>query len=222
MAYWRIILKGTLGTTETWSIGAAYGIVGIAPDVPDQAAADGILTNIKAAIAGSGAIPAALQTLMSAQCTAVTARVEKRAENESILTVSEGLLSAPVSGTGTSSKSPQDALVFSLRTNTPGPRGRGRIYWPALGASLSTSFQLSTPTPAAAVAGAKTMLQAFNTAIDNYYIGIASALRSALAVRSLADHTCRNVVSVQVGTTMDTQRRRRESIPETYTTVAYP
>jgi hypothetical protein len=66
------------------------------------------------------------------------------------------------------------------------------------------------------------MLQAFNTAIDNYYIGIASALRSALAVRSLADHTCRNVVSVQVGTTMDTQRRRRESIPETYTTVAYP
>jgi hypothetical protein len=222
MAYWRIILKGTLGTTETWSIGAAYGIVGIAPDVPDQAAADGILTNVKAAIAGSGAIPAALQTLMSAQCTAVTARVEKRAENESILTVSEGLLSAPVSGTGTSSKSPQDALVFSLRTNTPGPRGRGRIYWPALGASLSTSFQLSTPTPAAAVAGAKTMLQAFNTAIDNYYIGIASALRSALAVRSLADHTCRNVVSVQVGTTMDTQRRRRESIPETYTTVAYP
>lgn len=222
MSYWRIILKGTLGATESWSVGAAYGIVGLAPDVPNQAAADAILANVKTAIGSGGALPSTLQTLMSAQAAATIARVELRAEDESILSVSEGLLLSTVTGTGTSSKSPQDAIVFSLRTNTPGPKGRGRIYWPALGATLSTTFQLSTPTPAATATAAKAMLQAFNTAIDNYYIGIASALRSALSVRSLKDHVCRNVVTIQVGSTMDTQRRRRESIPESYSSIAYP
>ncbi|MGK4456075.1 hypothetical protein, partial [Klebsiella pneumoniae] len=61
-------------------------------------------------------------------------RVENRGEDEELLNVGEAAYTSPITGTGTASKSPQDAITISLRTSTPGARGRGRIYWPALGA----------------------------------------------------------------------------------------
>lgn len=139
-----------------------------------------------------------------------------------MLNVSETILSPVVAGSGAHSKTPQDAVVLSLRTSTPGARGRGRLYWPAQGASLSSVFQMTTPTPANTAGGAKTWLQAINSAMDGVYIAQASALRVALSVRSVTDHVCRDVTSIQVGSILDTQRRRRDALPETYSTVTYP
>jgi hypothetical protein len=221
MSYWRVILKGSLGTVEQWSTSVAFGIVGISPDSPDQTTTDAMAAAIRTATTAAnvgGALLSAMSTLTSIDII----RVERRAENETVLNVSEQLMAPAVVGTGTLSKTPQDALVLSLRTATPGPRGRGRMYWPALAAVLSTTFQVTTPTPAAAAAGAKVWMQSINTAMDGVYISQSSALRVALSVRSAASHACRNVTAIQVGSVLDTQRRRRDILPETYANVNYP
>lgn len=96
------------------------------------------------------------------------------------------------------------------------------MYWPALGSSISSTFQLTAPTSANAAAAAKVWLQAINSAMDGVYIAQSSALRVALSVRSGTDHVCRDVNSIQVGSILDTQRRRRDILPETYASVAYP
>lgn len=221
MAYWRVIIKGSIGTVENWSTGVAFGIVGLAPDVPDPAAADGVLTEVLAATTAAN-VGVALRTLMSTSTNILSVRVELRAEDESILSLAEGLVTLPVSGSAPATKTPQDALVFSLRTATPGAKGRGRMYWPAQAGVLGSNFQLTDPTPADVATGAKTWLQAINSAIDDYYIGISSALRVALSVRSVTDHVCRDVTQIQVGSILDTQRRRRDILPESYSTVTYP
>ena len=221
MAYWRVILKGSIGTVETWSTSVAYGIVGLAPDVADQATTDAMAQAIRTATTAAN-VTAALLSPLSTAGTIDVIRVEKRAEDESVLNVSEALLTTSLPGTAPATKTPQDSMVLSLRTATPGARGRGRMYWPALAGALNASFQLTSPTPAAAAAGAKTWLQAINTAMDGVYIGMASALRVALSVRSGTDHVCRNVTSIQVGSILDTQRRRRDTLPESYANVAYP
>jgi hypothetical protein len=221
MSYWRVILKGSLGAVESWSTSVAYGIVGINGDSPDQATTDAMALAIRTATT-TGNVGVALRNAMSTAATIDIIRVEKRAEDETVLNVSESLLPAALAGTGGTSKTPQDAMVLSLRTSTPGARGRGRMYWPALGAVLNASFQLTTPPPADAAAGAKVWLQAINTAMDGVYIAQASALRVALSVRSGTDHVCRDVTSIQVGSVLDTQRRRRDILPETYNSVVYP
>lgn len=96
------------------------------------------------------------------------------------------------------------------------------MYWPALACSLNASFQLSTPVPATVASSVKTLLQAINTAMDGVYVAAASALRVALSVRSGTDHVCRNVTSIQIGSILDTQRRRRDLLPEAYSSIAYP
>lgn len=221
MAYWRTILKGSIGTTEVWSVGTNWGIVGLAPDVPNQTAADGILAKL-IAYTTSANMPAALRSAQGVGVWVDAWRVELRGEDERILSVAEGLVTSSFQGTGAASKTPQDALVLSLRTNTPGARGRGRMYWPAIGASLDAAFKLSSPTPAAFAADFKTWLNAIGSQMNAYYIGVSSALRVALSVRSVTDHVNRDVVSLQVGNILDTQRRRRDVIPETYVAVAYP
>lgn len=221
MAYWRVTFKGSLGTVEKWSTSVNFGIVGLAPDTPDQPAADGILANVLT-VTTNATVPTSLRAMLSTSGNIELVRIEKRSEAEGILSVAEGLVPTAVVGTGTANKTPQDALVFSLRTNTPGPRGRGRMYWPALSVTLTPTFQLSSPTPAATVADVKTWLDAINQELDDYYISIASALRTALSVRSATDHICRDVTSLQVGSILDTQRRRRDALPESYAAVAYP
>lgn len=221
MAYWRTVLRGQLGGVEDWSTSTNWGVVGLAPDVPDQAAADGILAKLLLYTTATN-LPASLKSLLSTAATITGWRVEYRSEAETILSVAEGTLAGAVPGSATATKSPQDALAFSLRSNTPGARGRGRMYWPALGATLTNQFVLSTPTTTQAVTDMKTWLLAIGTQMNAYYIGIADARRVALSVRSVTDHVNRDIVQLQVGSIMDTQRRRRDTLLETYASVAYP
>lgn len=221
MAYFKTIVRGTMGASEVWSTGISWGIFGLSPDVPDNAAVDGILSRL---ITDPSVltIPPALLQVMGTGAAVVGFRVEQRAEDESTLAVAEGLWPAPSAGTATSSKTPQDAVVISLRTATPGARGRGRLYWPALGAALNGSFQLSTPTPAAIAAGAATWLNAIGAQINDYFTDIGAAKSAVLVVRSVTSHTNADVNQLQVGSVLDTQRRRRDNLTETYSAVAYP
>ena len=96
------------------------------------------------------------------------------------------------------------------------------MYWPALGAGINASFQITTPTPAATAADVRTWLNAIGGQMNAYYISIASALRVVLSVRSVTDAVNRDIVNIQVGSVLDTQRRRRDALPESYASVPYP
>ena len=221
MAYFRTVLKGTLGSVETWSTSTNWGVFGLSPDTPDQAAVDGILARLRTYTTSTN-VGAAFKALLSSNASIDGWRVEKRAEDERILSIAEGLIGTPVLGASGASKTPQDAIVFSLRTNTPGARGRGRMYFPAVGAALNTSWQLTNPVPATLAAEVRTWLNAIGNEMNQYFIGIGDARRVVLSVRSVTDHVCRDVVQLQVGSVLDTQRRRRDALPETYSTVPYP
>jgi len=221
MAYWKTILKGAIGSDEKWSTSITWGIFGINTDVPDQALTDDMLARLLAS-ALPGNFPASLRLLLSSNASITGWRVEKRGEDERILSLAEGSVGSPILGTVGATKTPQDACVFSLRSSTPGARGRGRMYWPALGAVLTTSFALSTPLASLVATEAKGWIGSIGNTLNAAYIAAGSAQRVVLSVRSVTDHVCRDITQIQVGSILDTQRRRRGDFRETYASVTYP
>lgn len=221
MAYIKTIAKGTLGAGEVWSCAISWGIFGTGGQGANQQLVDAILANLLSG-APTTALPLPFKQLLSTNGALTGWRVEQRGEDERILALSEGLAVAPVVGQGAPTKSPQDACVISLRSSTPGPTGRGRFYWPALGADLTLQYVMDVPTPASAVAGARTWLNAIGTAVNAAFGSLSIPSTVVLSVRSVKNHVCRDVTSLQVGSVLDTQRRRRDSLPEAYSSVAYP
>jgi hypothetical protein len=96
------------------------------------------------------------------------------------------------------------------------------MYWPACGAQLSGVWQLLLPLPSSVVADARTWLNAIGTQINGYFSSISSVVTVVLSVRSLKNHASYNVNQLQVGSVLDTQRRRRSALPETYSGTPYP
>lgn len=216
----RVQILGSLGSggAETWSSGFAVGLPVI--DTP-SGGWNAALNTIGAAMVtnvGTTQVGVALRSLLSTQGTVSGYRLEVRNENESLEAVSEVAYPVPIAGTGTANKTPQSSVVGSLRTTTPGPRGRGRMYWPALSCTLSTAFQITAPTTADIAAGFSAYLQALNDQV----LALFPLSFAFVGVRSVTDHQTRPVNAIHVGTVLDTQRRRRDAIPETYAIVPFP
>jgi hypothetical protein len=64
----------------------------------------------------------------------------------------------------------------------------------------------------------KAYLAGIDTDLSNNFPGITFDL----AIRSRKTHTSPHVVRLQAGNVIDTQRRRRDSLPESYLTQTYP
>jgi hypothetical protein len=215
-------MHGTLGTTEVWNTTINWGIFGILPDDPNQALTDGLLAALLTATT-SATYPVDFKTALSTAGKFTGYRVDLMSEADKVLSTSVGDMATPITGTGSPSKTSADCIVISLRTPKPGPSGRGRWYFPALAQTLNYgNFTTNSPTADNMALAARTWLNAMGTAMNGYWIGLASALRVVLSVRSVKLHQNNNVVRIQVGSVMDTQRRRRDNIPETYVTYTYP
>ena len=217
MSYMRVILSGTIGPTESWSISPAFNEttnVTTWDQLEGQAAADAI-----AAIAPSANMKAASSTAVAG----TLVRVERRTDAHALL----GAAEAPWTGFGTSTqsatKAAQTSIVLSLRSNVPGSRGRGRLYWPGLGAVISTStLRLTTPSPSAMATGAVTFLDAIETALKGAFHPSPSLIDFHLCVVSPTTGTRTDITRIEVGDILDTQRRRRDKLPEIYASAAYP
>lgn len=219
--YLRLSIQGALPGGEVWSVNPAFHFNAVLAPTWDQASGDAIVAALIAAIS-STEVGTALRTVMSSSATITGYRLEGRDEDESLLGVSEGLYGAPIPGLGTYSKTNQAAIVVSLRTTTPGAKGRGRMYWPATGASVSaTTGRLSNPTPTDIANGAGALLELIQNTIEAN-AGLFPWSEVLLGVRSGTDHVTRTVTRLQVGDIVDTQRRRRDTLPENYVSVLYP
>jgi hypothetical protein len=214
VSYVRVSILGTFSTEEVWSINPVFDPTGEFGDTVDQTALDSTTLAI-----ANLTIPTGLRSMMSLSATRTGARVEVRDDvDDHLIGISIQASTTPLTGSGTLVQAPQTAVVTSIRTNTPGASGRGRVYWPAMGASLTTAGRLNTPSNSLVVADMKT-----------YLLGIRSALAAGfpligfdLAVRSKTTHTTPHAVRIQVGNVLDTQRRRRDSLPESYVAATFP
>lgn len=151
-----------------------------------------------------------LRTLMSARLAVTTVRIEAIADGEVVQVAEVDGLN--LNGTGVMTKVPQTALVLSLLTGRPGRSYRGRMYWPACGATIdATTGRLSGPTTAQVA-----------EAYDDLVVELGMASLSSTSMVPVVFSPTLNVVTpvtqVSVGDVLDTQRRRRDTLVETRTT----
>lgn len=214
MSYVRVSVLGTLSGGEVWSINPVFDPSGELEIGIDQSKVDAAAKAI-----ADLAIPAALLTLMSSSAQRVGARVEVRSDaSDSLLAISTQSSTTNAAGSAVITAPYQTSVVCSIRTDTPGGSGRGRLYWPALAASLAQNARVTNPTPATTAAAFKTYLSGMQSALATAF----PLISFDLAVRSKTTHTTPHAVRLQVGDVLDTQRRRRDALPESYVQVTYP
>jgi len=102
----------------------------------------------------------------------------------------------------------QCATVISLLTASATRHGRGRFYLPPLAASFLLNGKLNSSAM---------------TALDTAWTAFFDSLNTDgvnPVVRNRTGHISTPVTSARVGDVIDTQRRRRNKLVETYTTIA--
>lgn len=214
MSYVRVSILGAAPGGEVWSINPVFDPTGEFGSTVDQTALDAAADAIANLSPGVDAL-----TWLSTALTYTGARVEVRQDtNDALLAISTQMRAVPQSGTGSPLRGAQNAIVLSLRTNTPGASGRGRIYWPAVGKAIDSQLRFSAADTLALATGLRTYLNGMRSALATAF----PTIGFDLAVRSKTTHTTPHVNKVQVGNVPDTQRRRRDSMTEDYQSLAFP
>jgi hypothetical protein len=209
----RVSIQGTSPTSEVWSINPIYAFGDFDQPTPDfedmQAAAQ----------AAADVTPGTdLRSVMGLPLALTGARLEGRTLNGDLQVVGEATRTTPLAGTGSASKPYQTAVVFSLRTANPGARGRGRLYWPAIGASMeATNLRWTAAQQGLALTAMVTYLKAIGTAIATP-LGFPAGTLNVWSRAGLALHQV-NVMAA--GDVFDTQRRRRDRAVESYVSAPY-
>lgn len=109
---------------------------------------------------------------------------------------------------------PQNSVSVSHRTLQVGPKGRGRMFLPSSSSSILSGARVGT-TPATEIAAAQvTLLESL--AMDHGVSG--PDIRPIVTGAPWTKYAV--IQSVQVGNVMDSQRRRRGNLTETYITDA--
>lgn len=211
----KVSILGAMPSGEKWSVSPVFKVDGAGGGTP-VSELDAAATAINAITIATG-----VRLMMNSATTITGVRVEARNTGGTLEGLSEKNRATPVAGTGTSPHPFQTSIVSSLRTNAPGARGRGRLYWPGTGASLdSLTLRLASGSNSTFAAGIKTYLTDIRTAADT---AIGGTLTLAVWSRvSAAADALQPVVRIQVGDVLDTQRRRRDTLIESTAEVAFP
>lgn len=213
MVYTRVIFRGTLPDGEVWSTSCAahFGIAS------DSATTQSDWND--AALRVAQINPSAdLRNIWSTACTYTGVRLEKRHENGSLIQVAEAVRSSPITGQQNANKPFQISLVLSLLTDTPSRSGRGRMYLPALAATISpTSLRMSPTATEGALSAASTWVRLAIAAMGED----TGDMTPQAAVHSGKEATTRSVTRWEMGDVLDVQRRRRDkAIENRYSTPA--
>jgi len=207
----KVSILGTLPGNEVWSVNPVFAVTTGA--VISYAECIAIVNAVNALT-----VPSGVRSIMSTSTYVTGCRVEARTAAGVLEALAEGNISSPVVGQGSMPHPFQTSLVSSLRTTTPGGSGRGRLYWPATGATIDApTLRMTSSSASTALTGIKSYLNLIQTAVD------ASVDETvALAVWSRTTGQLPTVNSIQVGDVLDTQRRRRDKITETLTVASFP
>lgn len=119
----------------------------------------------------------------------------------------------PVGSHSTTQLPPQNSVAVSHRTLQVGPRGRGRMFLPSGTTSLLSGARIQSSERDAIVAAQVALLE--GVAFESGGPG-GPVIRPIVTGSPWTDYAVIN--RVQVGDVMDSQRRRRNALTETYTT----
>jgi hypothetical protein len=217
MSYIRVRLTGTLPGGEVWSVNPAFN------ETTNVVTWDQLAGNAAALAVARIDVPTPLSNIRGGAAPGTGVRIERRSDAHVLIGAAETAWTRGASGATTSGLPPQTAMVISLRSTTPGSKGRGRLYWPATGAGLNTStLRLANPTPAAAASAAATYLDAIATALKEGLEPSPSLIDYDLCVVSPTTGTKTRITRVEVGDVLDVQRRRRDRLVEAYASAPMP
>jgi hypothetical protein len=203
----RVLIRGTISGTQTWSAGFACS----SSTVPTATQLQTFVTSIAGTpfttfiTATSG-----LRTFMATGLTRVD-RMDAYyiPANSRVATLSAtAALVNSNTGTGTGVQPAQSCVVASLRTNTPGRSGRGRMYFPADGLALSSVGQIAQGNANAL----SSSLAAYFTAVNATALGAGSVNVVVPTSKFGAPFTVTRVV---VDTETDIQRRHANKLVAT-------
>lgn len=207
----RVSILGTMPGGEVWSVNPCFFLLD-EPASVSTAEALAIATAVDAI-----AVPTGLRAIMNSATSVTGCRVEARDRNGLLEALGEHTRPTATIGTGTQSHPYQTSSVTSLRSGYPGGQGRGRLYWPATGATIVAGTLRMDPTVVGtALTGVRTFLTSIQAAVA------VSAGPNNLAVWSRTGTAFHSVIAVKQGDVLDTQRRRRDALSEAFTELAYP
>lgn len=216
--YFKLQLNGQIGNFEQFSMNVAYDVEGELSEGWVQSTANDMADAAAAVAPGP-----ALLSLMRPEDSFVSLRLEGREDaTDALIGVAESGGVAGRTGTGLGDLPPQSAAVISLRTDAPGASGRGRIYWPATGLELTSGLRIPQGTQLGYAVDAAAYFSDIETAMEAAATSLPPWASLNFAVRSKTTKTTPHVQRVQVGDVVDTQRRRRDAMPESYWSASYP
>lgn len=206
-----ITAAGGMPGGERWSCTLTYGngVVGVATQDEAQAVAQAAVAPWSAFMVAN-----ASKIVNGVTLQRVTARVITAAGTTAAL--GEAAPAATVAGNNSLLLPNQCAVVLSLRTATPGPRGRGRIFLPALAAAPNGAGRLDPATRDGILAQSATLVAGLREAVET---NTASDLWSLVVASGAGQGLLSRVNSLRVGDVIDTQRRRRDALVESYSSV---
>lgn len=127
--------------------------------------------------------------------------------------------STPAAG-ATAQVIPQASLVLSLRSGlTTGSANFGRMYLPHTEPNLQASSPfVATATTSALATAAATFINGVNTDVN----AVTTQEATAMIMTQVTGGISKKVNQVAIGNVIDTQRRRRNQLPETYSFLPIP
>lgn len=123
-----------------------------------------------------------------------------------------------IPGTAAGNHPPQTCVVASVRSAVPGPKFRGRMYLPLLSGTVSTANGTFPTADASSIASALKAYWVAVAALGSW--GAAGWTPVVVSQTPVGNQVA--ATAIKVGNVFDTQRRRRNKVVETYSTVTYP
>lgn len=193
----RLIPNGHINTTQTWSTGLSMALNLSSSDLT-QAQLDGVLSDCLTSFA-------TWWTAIKPFCSGLTQYDGLRAYyypfGATKASLSSVTLITPVVGTGTLALPSFVSCVATLRTATPGRRGRGRNYLPTNALQATNAHQFT---------------QANITTIANAHAALLTALNALnLTARGIGSHNQVVNSSSNIGTNFPITRVTVDSLPDT-------
>lgn len=204
----RVSILGSMPGGEVWSVNPVFAFsTGIALSTDELAAM---------AVAVNGAsVPVDLRATNVPAVAITGCRIEARKKTGELEAVAEAARPTPIQGSATAAHPFQTSIVASLRTADSSARGKGRLYWPATGVNISnTTLRLGSIDTSNFITAFNIYLAQVRTAVRS----VGGATTAVLAVWSRTNNDTRVVLSMRAGDVADVQRRRRDSLTETYAT----
>lgn len=208
--YLRVSILGALPGGEKWSVNPHF--------ICDPPGADLTYTDVTTIATAIAAITvnAQLKGAWSTGTSLTGCRVEARRTTGALENVVERTLGTPATGLGAERHPYQTSAVSTLKTTTPGASGRGRLFWPATGITMSNpSLRIETTAQSSLLTGVSAYLAAILAAIR------VTAPASSLIVYSKTKNLMSLVNAIAIGDVADVQRRRRDALVENVATSAF-